>query len=171
MARGRIDPSRFLRGLSPRTFRHAMRLFPPIRNSGVHVDHISDDWRQWRLRLPMSFKTRNYVGTHFGGTMYSAADPHLMLAWMHILGNEFVVWDKAAAIRFIRPGRGTLRMAFAIDAAEIDAVRALEPGQKQERSHTLLWMDGTGEPVAEVEKVLHFRRRGPTGQAPGDAPE
>lgn len=159
-----LNPSRFLRGLGPRAFCRAMRFFPPIRNTGVRVDRISDDWRHWGLRLPLDRKTRNYVGTHFGGTLYSAADPHLMLAWMHILGRDFVVWDKAATIRFRRPGRGTLRMAFDIQEEEVAEIRALSPGEKVDRSHALAWTDAAGDVVAEVDKVLHFRRR---DKAPG----
>lgn len=152
------NPSRFLGTLGPRAFRITMHAFPPIRNTGVKVDHISDDWRHWRLRLPLGIKTRNYVGTHFGGTLYAAADPHMMLAWMHILGPRFEVWDKAASIRFRRPGRGTLRAEFAIPEADVQAVQELEPGQKTERVHHLAWVDARDQTVAELEKVLHFKR-------------
>lgn len=154
-----LDPSRLLRGLSPRAFRIAMHVFPPIRNTGVKVEHISDDWRHWKMRLPLSAKTRNYVGTHFGGTLYSAADPHIMLAWMHILGDEYVVWDKSASIRFRRPGTGTLRAEFAIPETDVDDVRQrLGSERKVEKTYHLAWVDAQGRSVAEVEKVLHFQQ-------------
>lgn len=138
-----------------------MRLFPPIRNSGVKVDRISDDWRSWDLRLPMGLKTRNYVGTHYGGTLYSAADPHFMLAWMHILGPDYIVWDKAASIRFRKPGQGHLHASFTIPKDDIEAVRdacASAPDGKHDRTYAMQWIDRDGDVVAEVEKVLHFRR-------------
>lgn len=154
-----LDPSRLLSGLSPRAFRRAMRFFPPIRNTGVRVDRISPDWRAWRLRLPLDRRTRNYVGTHFGGTLYSAADPHLMLAWMHIL-PEATVWDKAASIRFRKPGRGTLRMAFEIPEAQVEEVRErLASGPKLDLHYTLHWTDDAGDVVAEVQKTVHLSLR------------
>lgn len=158
----RFNPRRWVGDVSPRTFRRLMRFFPPIRNTGVKVDRISDDWRAWDLRLPMGIKTRNYVGTHFGGTLYSAADPHFMLAWMHILGKEYIVWDKAASIRFRKPGQGTLRASFVIPEEDIAAVRAAceaAPDGKHDRTYHLEWVDGDGDVVAQVEKVIHFRLR------------
>lgn len=157
----RFNPSRWFRDPSPRTFRRLMRLFPPIRNTGVKVDAISDDWRTWKLRLPMGLKTRNYVGTHFGGTLYSAADPHFMLAWIHILPDH-IVWDKAASIRFRKPGQGTLHASFTIPEEDVAAVRAAcaaAPDGKHDRTYVLEWRDGSGDVVASVEKVIHFRRK------------
>ena len=153
-----LNPSRWFRNASPRLFRRLIRLFPAIRHTGVRVDHISDDWRTWRLRLPMNLKTRNYVGTHFGGTLYSAADPHYMLAWMHILGPDYVVWDKAASVRFRKPGRGTLRAEIHIPASDIaEVIAACEVG-KHERTYTIAWKDEDGDVVASVEKLLYFRK-------------
>ncbi len=153
-----MNPSTFFQNLSPRTFRHAMRFFPPIRNTGVRVTHISSDWRHWKVRLPLNWRTRNYVGTHYGGTLYSAADPHLMLAWMHILGPDFVVWDKAAAIRFRKPGRGTLRMEFEIPAEQVAEVRRrLVSEPKLDLEYELSWVDAAGDVVATVSKTVHIR--------------
>lgn len=157
----RMNPSQWVRDPSPRLFRRLMQWFPPIRHSGVKVEYISDDWRTWRVRLPLGLKTRNYVGTHYGGTLYSAADPHFMLAWLHILPDH-VVWDKAATIRFRKPGTGTLHAAFTIPAQDVEAVRratAANPGGRHDRSYTFEWLDDGGDVVASVEKVIHFRRK------------
>ncbi len=141
-------------------FRIGMRFVPPLRNTGVRVTSISADWRRWTLTLPLSIRTRNYVGTHFGGTLYSAMDPHYMIAWMHILGPDYVVWDKAATIRFLRPGRGTLHGELCIGQDEVDGIRAAcrESGDGK-HDHTFLWqwLDRDDEVVCEVEKVIHFR--------------
>ncbi len=155
---GLLNPSRLFGRMSPRAFRLSMKVFPAIHNTGVKVDHISADWRHWKLRLPMSMKTRNYVGTHFGGTLYSSLDPHLMLAWMHILGPDFTVWDKAASVRFRKPGKGTLRCEFTLSPEDEAEVRALAPGAKLDKTYPLAWTDQQGDVVAAVEKVIHFRR-------------
>lgn len=155
-----LNPNKLLPRMSPRMFRRAMRFFPPIRNTGVRVEHISDDWKHWRLSLPLEMRTRNYVGTHFGGTLYSAMDPHIMLAWMHILGDDFVVWDKAAYIRFRRPGKGRLQAAFQLSDEDEVEIRALAPGEKLDKTYALAWTDAAGEVVAQVEKTVHFQRKG-----------
>jgi acyl-coenzyme A thioesterase PaaI-like protein len=155
-----MNPSKMFRNMSAKKFRRAMFLFPPIRKTGVKVDRISDDFREWDLRLPLSIKTRNYVGTHFGGTLYSAADPHFMLAWMHILGPDYIIWDKAAAIRFKRPGRTTLHGEVRINESDVEYVRRrCEEEDKFDLAFTFKWKDDEGVVVAELEKMLHFRKK------------
>ncbi len=153
-----LNPRRWVGDPKPRTFRRLMRLFPPIRNSGLKVTHISDDWRHWEMRLKLGLKTRNYVGTHWGGTLYSAADSQFMLAWLHILGEGYVVWDKAAAIRFKRPGRGTLTAEFTIPKRHIQEVKKACDAGPHEREYQMQWRNGDGEVVAEVDKLLYFRK-------------
>lgn len=156
----KLNPSKFLRNPSAATFRRLANWFPPIRNSGVRITRISEDWTEWDLRLRLGIKTRNYVGTHFGGTLFSALDAHLMLAWMHILGLDYIVWDKGATIRFLRPGRTHLTCAIRIDPAEVESVRELcETQPKLDRTYTLAWLDADGAVVAECDKVLHFRKK------------
>ncbi len=163
MSYARFAPHRLFARSSPRAFRRWIRFFPALRHTGAKVRHISDDWRAWDVELPLGLKTYNYVGTHFGGTLYSAADPWLMLAWMRIV-PEAVVWDKAATVRFRRPGRTKLSMEVRITDDEIADVRAtLATGKKFDRTWSLAWRDADGEVVAEVEKVVHFRPRSPKG--------
>ncbi len=152
-----LNPDKLLPRVGPKTFQAFVRLFPPIRNSGVKIVSIAPDWRTWELKLPLGLKTRNYVGTHFGGTLYSAADPFLMIAWMNILGKEWTVWDKAASIRFLKPGKGTLRSGFAIAQEEVDVVQAMESGSKRDLHYTLDWLDADGDVVASVDKTVHIR--------------
>ncbi len=59
-----------------------------------------------RLELPLSWRTRNYMGTIFGGSIYSAVDPIYLLMLIRRLAPDFIVWDKAARIEFseTRPG-------------------------------------------------------------------
>ncbi len=156
----KLNLSRIGSRLSPGTFRRLVNLATPMRNSGVKVVHISPDWQRWTLRLRLSRKTRNYVGTHYGGTLYSSMDPHFMLAWMHILGRDHIVWDKAATIRFRKPGRGTLRGSLEITDAEIAAVRSrCQTEPKVDVTHSFCWIDRDGNTVAEVEKVVQIRRK------------
>lgn len=93
-------------------FRWGWNFFPAYRGAGGRIEYISDDWHEARVRLPLSWRTRNYVGTIYGGSIYASIDPIYMLMLMHILGKGYVVWDKAANVRFRKPGRTTLWADF-----------------------------------------------------------
>src|SRR5437763_12581448 len=97
-----------------RLLRWKINLFPAYRGSGARVTYIASDFREVRVRLPLSWRTRNVVGTIFGGSMYGAVDPVYMIMLMRLLGRDFIVWDKAAGIRFRKPGRATLYATFKI---------------------------------------------------------
>ncbi len=134
--------------------------FPAYRGTGARITYIADDFREIRIRLPLSRRTRNYVGTIFGGSMYGAVDPIYMVMLIHNLGAEYQVWDKAATIRFRKPGRSTLYARFLIDErelADIQAALALEP--TTERVYDVDLTDDVGVVHASVRKTVHIRRR------------
>lgn len=142
-----------------RRMRWMFNLFPAYRGSGARVTYIASDFREVRVRLPLSWRSRNYVGTIFGGSMYSAVDPMYMIMLMHCLGPGYVVWDKAASIRFRRPGRATLFARFHLDEAELDAIRsATAAGDAIDRTYNVDLADAEGVVHASVEKVIYIRR-------------
>ena len=59
---------------SSRLLRWKFNLFPAYRGTGARIAYIADDFHEVRLRLPLSWRTRNAVGTIFGGSMYGAVD-------------------------------------------------------------------------------------------------
>lgn len=143
--------------------RWGFNLWPCYRGTGARVAFIAGDWREVRVRLPLSWRTRNYVGTIFGGSLYAAVDPFFMIMLMKNLGPDVVVWDKAASIRFRRPGRGTLTAAFRIGEAELAEIRGLLLERpKVDRTYTVQLVDRKGVVHAEVEKVIHISLRQPT---------
>ncbi len=103
--------------------RFVFNLFPAIRGTGGWVSFISDDWRELHIRLPLSWRTRNYVGTVFGGSIYASTDPFYMIQLMKILGKEYVVWDKAAQIRFKRPIKKSVYARFLITDEILDEIK------------------------------------------------
>jgi hypothetical protein len=147
---------------SPRTrlFRWAFNLWPCYWGTGARVTFIASDWREVRVRLPLSWRTRNYVGTIFGGSLYAAVDPFYMIMLMKTLGPGFVVWDKAASVRFRKPGRGALTAIFRLDEPELDEIRRLLREQpKVDRTYRLELVDTAGVVHAEVDKVIHISTR------------
>ncbi|MBK8726786.1 MAG: DUF4442 domain-containing protein [Holophagaceae bacterium] len=143
-----------------RCFRLAFNFWPCYRGTGARVTHIASDWRETRIRLPLSLRTRNYVGTIFGGSLYAAVDPFYMLMLIHNLGRDYIVWDKAASIRFRRPGRSTLTATFRLDEAELQEIRdLLQDLPKVDRTYTVELVDKDGVVHAVVEKVIHIARK------------
>jgi acyl-coenzyme A thioesterase PaaI-like protein len=148
--------------LRTRLERAAFNLFPAYRGTGARVTFIASDYSEVRIELPLSRRTRNYVGTIFGGSMYGAIDPVYMLMLMKRLGGDYIVWDKAATIRFRRPGRGTLFALFRLERADVDAVReAADQSGKTERQFQVDLVDRSGVIHASFEKLLHVRRKDP----------
>ena len=144
-----------------RAYRWLFNWFPAYRGTGGRVTYIAGDWREIRIRIPMSWRTRNYVGTIFGGSMYGAVDPMYMFMLIKILGPSYVVWDKAASIRFRRPGREQLYATFRISADEIADIRARVASDvgKTETEFTLDLVSGAGEIHASVTKLVSIRKR------------
>jgi len=140
--------------------RWLFNLFPAFRGTGARITHLSDDYRDVRIRLPLSWRTRNYVGTIFGGSMYAAVDPFHMVMLIRNLGDDYVVWDKAGRIRFRKPGRETLYARFTLEEAELEAIRReLEDLESTERVYQVELVSAEGVVHAEVEKTIHIRRR------------
>ncbi len=146
--------------LRTRLYRWGFNLWPCIRGTGGRVAFIASDWSEVRVRLPLSWRTRNYVGTIFGGSLYAAVDPFYMLMLIHRLGPAYVVWDKAASIRFRKPGRSTLAATFRLEDAEVADIRRLLAEQpKVDRTYTVQLLDTEGVLHAEVQKVIHISVR------------
>jgi acyl-coenzyme A thioesterase PaaI-like protein len=137
-----------------------MRAYPPYLGAGVRVRSVARDLSRLEVELPLTRWNRNFVGTQFGGSLYSMCDPFLMLMLMSRLGPGYVVWDKGASIEFVRPGRGTVSATFELPAARVEEIRreADEGGKVLPRFEVTV-VDAEGKPVARVEKVLYVRRR------------
>jgi Domain of unknown function (DUF4442) len=145
---------------STRRLRNLLRIYPPFIGAGIRVARISPDMREIDVELRQHWWNENYVGTHYGGSLYSMTDPFYMLMLMHNLGKDYIVWDKAATIRFRKPGKGTMRAQFRLTEAQIEEVRVrLELEEKIEPTFVVDVRDEAGEVVAEVEKLLYIRRK------------
>ncbi|MEN4904739.1 DUF4442 domain-containing protein [Luteimonas sp. TWI1416] len=156
--------------MSPRLARLLFNLWPPFLFTGIRVTALTPGLSHARVELRRHWYNRNYVGTHFGGSLFAMTDPFWMLMTLHALGDDYVVWDKAAEIEFIRPGRGTVHATFDLDAATVEAIRvATAHGDKHLRWFTTDVVDAAGEPVARVRKQIYVRRKRDRGSAPAPA--
>ena len=134
-----------------------LNLYPPYLGAGVRVREVDSHTFDVSMRLrPWN---QNYFGTHFGGSLYSMCDPFFALILARELGAGYVVWDKAASIRFVRPGKGTVRARFTIARERVKEIReAVEAGRKHEPRFSAQVLDEAGEVVAEVDKHLYVRK-------------
>jgi acyl-coenzyme A thioesterase PaaI-like protein len=137
-----------------------LRFWPPYLGAGIHVTRIDEDFRTIDVELRMKFYNKNYVGTHYGGSLYSMCDPFFMVMLIENLGAGYVVWDKSATIRFKRPGKGTVKTTFHLPQERIDEIRAQADALgKTEPTFQLTVTDAEGNVVAEVDKLLYVRKK------------
>ena len=143
---------------------HALRrwinLWPPFLGAGIRITHIASDMKAVDVEMKLRFWNANYVGTHFGGSLFAMTDAFYMLMLMANLGRDYVVWDKAATIRYRKPGRGTVRVEFRLFDNQIDDIREqLKTLPKYEPAFSVEVKDEAGVVIAEVEKLLHVRKK------------
>ena len=137
-----------------------MSYWPPYLGAGIRVKRVSPDLREIDVEMKQRFWNTNYVGVHFGGSLYAMADPFFMLILMENLGRDYIVWDKAATIRFKRPGKGRVTARFKLTEEQIQAIRQkADTEAKVEPEFTVQVVDDEGTVIAEVDKVLYVRRK------------
>jgi hypothetical protein len=149
-----------LKRLFKNNLRVMFNLWPPLMGAGIRITRIQPDWREVDVEMKLRRWNANYVGTHYGGSLYSMTDPFYMVMFIEILGRDFIVWDKSASIRFRRPGCGTVFAKFRITEEQIAEIReALKTQEKIDREFSVDVKSGDGEIIAEVKKLLQFRNR------------
>jgi len=137
----------------------AINIWPPIMGAGIRAKW-GPDRKSVDVEMKLRLWNRNYVGTHYGGSLYSMTDPFYMLMLMENLGPSYIVWDKAATIRFRKPGKGRVKVEFRLTGEQLDEIRAkLATQDKHEPTFVVQVKDETGDVVAEVQKVLHVRKK------------
>ncbi len=146
--------------MKPALFRRLMNLWPPFFFNSIAVTEITSDWSRVSVRLRLRSWNRNYIGTHFGGNLFAMTDPFCVLMLLHRLGSDYVVWDKAANIEFITPGRGDVYATFNIDDETIDSLRnEAAEGEKVLRWFEVDVVDNQGKLIAKARKQLYIRRK------------
>jgi len=140
--------------------RRLLNLWPPFRGAGIRVREIAPDFRTATVELHARMLNRNYVGSHFGGSLYAMTDPFFMIMMMKNLGREYIVWDKAGTVRYLKPARGTVVAKFRLDESAVAKAReATANGDKYEPSFKVEIVDAEGVTVADVEKTLYIRKK------------
>ncbi len=134
--------------------------WPPYWGAGIKIDKISKDYKYASTRLKRRLWTRNIVGTQFGGSIYAMVDPIYMVMLLMLLGRNYIVWDKAANIRFRKPGRTDLTAEFTLTDDDVASIKEqLKSVDKLDWQRTVLVKDTAGEVIAEIHKIVHVRNK------------
>lgn len=134
--------------------------YPPFIGAGIRLKEVDDNLRHVVSEMKLTWYNRNLFGTHFGGSLFAMTDPFYVFMVSHNLGPEFIVWDKSACIKFLRPGRGTVRAVFKLSDEKISEVKKeLQNKNKYTFTMKALITDTGDNPVAELEKEIYVRRK------------
>ena len=151
--------------MRPWMLKLGLNLYPPYIGAGVTVAHIAEDWSLMTVKLTLRWYNRNYVGTHFGGNLFTMTDPFYMLMLLHRLGPAYKVWDQKAEITFLKPGKGVVTAKMTVSEDEITAIReATVNGAKHFAEFDINIVDEEGDVVATVHKTLYVREKPPRAQ-------
>lgn len=133
--------------------------WPPFKGAGIKVSFISPDYRTFEVSLKLKLLNRNYVGVHFGGSLFAMTDPLYMIMFSKNLGDQYIVWDKAAKIDFKKPGKGTIKVRCTITEEEINAVRKeTDTAGKYIFDRSIDLFNEKNEIVATVVKTIYVKR-------------
>jgi acyl-coenzyme A thioesterase PaaI-like protein len=142
----------------PIWFKRFLNLWPPYLAAGIRLEKLADDFSSAEVSLTLKKTNTNYVGTHFGGSLYSMTDPFYMLLLMNRLGKDYIMWDKSAEIEFKRPGKGKVTAIFhATDEMVADIKEKTKNGEKYFPVYTVDVIDEQGKVVASVKKTLYAK--------------
>lgn len=145
---------------SPRVLKFVLNIYGPYLGAGIRITHIDPEWREMHVRMKLRWYNRNIMGTHFGGSLYAMVDPQMMLMLMNRLGKDYIVWDQAAEIQYVKPARGTVEAHLSLSDAQLDEIkRNAADGAAYRPSFDIAIRDLDGNVVSKVKKVLYVKRK------------
>lgn len=139
-------------------FKVGFNLSPMYRRSTARIEYVADDLKKIRVKIPLSYKNRNYVGSIFGGSLFAAVDPIPMIQLMYLLEEKYIVWDKSAQIRFKRPARENVYATFEFTDEEIqDIIQKVQTNKEVEHPKITYITNKSGDIVyCEVTKMIYI---------------
>jgi hypothetical protein len=143
-----------------RMVRLGFNFHPAFRGTGGRVVHVAKDLRHIRICLPLNWKTKNIVGSLYGGSLFAITDGAHPMMLMAALGDGYIVWDKAASIRYRKPGYSTLYADFVLTSDEVASIHAaLGQHPELERTYLVELKDAHGVVHAVVERTVYIAEK------------
>lgn len=149
-----------LRGQSAAVHKEGFNHWPTLQTQGISVTELADDFTRAVIRMDITPENANYMGTAFGGSLFSMLDPFLVIMSLNQLGPDYVAWDKAAEIEFVSPGTGFVTATVEMPPETVAELREAAAGGKK----VLRWFEipitgPDGVLVAQVRRQLYVRER------------
>ena len=143
-----------------RAFQLWSRFYVPFVGAGIRVTKVTPDFRKMEVKMKLKWYNKNYVGTHYGGSIYSMTDPFYMVMLIQILGKDYLVWDKSACIEFLKPGKTELCAKFHVsDELLEEIISKTKDGSRYFAEFDIDVTDASGEVIAKVDKTVYVRRK------------
>jgi len=137
-----------------------LNLYPPYWGTGIVIQKITKDFKEITVQMKKRWYNRNYVNTHFGGSLYSMTDPFFMLMLIQNLGEDYIVWDKSANIDFVKPGIGTVTAEFLITDDHLKTIREkTADGKKYFQEFQVSIRNEDDTLVAKSTKIVYIRKK------------
>ncbi len=141
-------------------YKHGFNISPMYRRTTARIIHTSKDLKEVKIKIALSYKNKNFVGAIFGGSMFAATDPIYMIQLMQILGDDYVVWDKAATIHYKRPAKETLFCEFIFTDAEIETIKKKVQNEHEITIEKTTQLTNKEHTVfAEVIKIIYIAEK------------
>lgn len=136
------------------------RFYMPFVGAGIRVDKFIEDFREMEVKMKLKWYNKNYVGTHYGGSIFSMTDPFYMLMLINILGKGYLVWDRSSRIEFLKPGKMELCAKFKVSDQRLEEILSkTKDGTPYFAEFDVDVIDTTGESIAKVNKTVYIRRK------------
>ena len=144
--------------LNSRLVKFIMNFWPPLLLTGIKVTSISKDFSKISVKMSLRFYNKNYVGVHFGGSLYAMTDPFYMIMVMKALGPNYYVWDYAAEIDFIKPGKGAVYCDFSLSEGDVHDIEInTADGEKYIKDFLVSIIDDENKIIAKVKKKIYIK--------------
>ena len=141
---------------TPKLFKLLLSIYPPYLGAGIKITHVSEDWRELHAVMSMHWFNKNALGTHFGGSLYSMVDPHLVLLLIRLLGKDFWVWDKSAEIEFVKASKKKVTAIIKITDEDLKKIkRNTNGGEKYYHGFIIEVKDESNDIAAIIRKTVY----------------
>ncbi|MCA0131363.1 DUF4442 domain-containing protein [Winogradskyella alexanderae] len=138
-------------------YKYGFNWSPMYRRTTAKIIEVSDDLLYIKIRLKLNWKNRNYAGTMFGGSMLAATDPIYMIQLIQILGDNYVVWDKAVDAKYKKPAKGTIYGEFIFTEEEIEKIKEKIKNDNQlDIVKAMSLVDENNNTIASFNKTLYI---------------
>ena len=138
-------------------YKYGFNWSPMYRRTTAKLIEVSDDLHYVKIRLKLNWKNSNYVGSIFGGSMLAATDPIYMIQLIQILGDHYVVWDKAVEARYKKPAKSTIYGEFVFSVEDIETIKeSVAKSNQTDIIKTMNLVDENQNIIATFNKTIYI---------------